>query len=271
MKKRIKWICPFLLFPIVVLYFSCKSGNQNQASTGLSQEKLAAGDEARLEKKNKPEADKKLYRCPMHPNYTSDKPGTCPICGMNLVPAEKEEKATPRAAKKKTMYRSTMNPNEISDKPGKDSMGMEMVPFEVEEGGEVSEVGGRITVKISPERQQLIGVKIREIENSVDPQAYQSRGPHRLCGAEHIFGHSEIRRMGGGPLREFHGPVRQERRSAPRHLQSRSCGRPAGISLGHEGERSSGWFRSLRAEISPGEAQAVEYLRRAGRKPGADR
>ena len=37
------------------------------------------------------------------------------------------EKAEPQ---KKILYRSTMNPNEISDKPGKDSMGMEMVPFE---------------------------------------------------------------------------------------------------------------------------------------------
>ena len=26
------------------------------------------------------------YHCPMHPSYTSDRPGTCPICGMNLVP-----------------------------------------------------------------------------------------------------------------------------------------------------------------------------------------
>lgn len=26
------------------------------------------------------------YYCPMHPTYTSDKPGTCPICNMNLVP-----------------------------------------------------------------------------------------------------------------------------------------------------------------------------------------
>jgi hypothetical protein len=25
-----------------------------------------------------------LYRCPMHPSYTSDKPGECPICGMTL-------------------------------------------------------------------------------------------------------------------------------------------------------------------------------------------
>jgi len=27
-----------------------------------------------------------IYHCPMHPTYTSDKPGDCPICGMKLVP-----------------------------------------------------------------------------------------------------------------------------------------------------------------------------------------
>jgi Cu(I)/Ag(I) efflux system membrane fusion protein/cobalt-zinc-cadmium efflux system membrane fusion protein len=83
---------------------------------------------------------------------------------MDLVPVEKEEQATPPAAKKKIMYRSTMNPNEISDKPGKDSMGMDMVPFEVEESGAVTEVGGRIQVKISPERQQLIGIKTAPVK-----------------------------------------------------------------------------------------------------------
>jgi len=31
---------------------------------------------------------KDMYHCPMHPNYTSDRPGTCPICGMNLVKTE---------------------------------------------------------------------------------------------------------------------------------------------------------------------------------------
>ncbi|MDX6768787.1 MAG: efflux RND transporter periplasmic adaptor subunit [Elusimicrobiota bacterium] len=29
------------------------------------------------------------YYCPMHPSYTSDKPGDCPICNMKLVPMEK--------------------------------------------------------------------------------------------------------------------------------------------------------------------------------------
>lgn len=33
-----------------------------------------------------------LYICPMHPKYTSEKPGDCPSCGMRLVPASPEKK-----------------------------------------------------------------------------------------------------------------------------------------------------------------------------------
>lgn len=31
---------------------------------------------------------KTMYHCPMHPSYTSDRPGECPICHMSLVPIE---------------------------------------------------------------------------------------------------------------------------------------------------------------------------------------
>jgi len=34
----------------------------------------------------KAEQGKVTYTCPMHPEVTSDKPGKCPQCGMNLVP-----------------------------------------------------------------------------------------------------------------------------------------------------------------------------------------
>jgi len=78
---------------------------------------------------------------------------------------EQAKAAPPPALKKKTMYRSTMMPNEVSDKPGKDSMGMDMVPFEVEDSGAVTEVGGRIQVKISAERQQLIGIKTAAVKS----------------------------------------------------------------------------------------------------------
>ena len=38
------------------------------------------------------QAQADLYYCPMHPDYTSDRPGDCPICGMHLV---KKEPAAP--------------------------------------------------------------------------------------------------------------------------------------------------------------------------------
>lgn len=33
-------------------------------------------------------AEGQKYTCPMHPHYIADEPGTCPICGMDLVPME---------------------------------------------------------------------------------------------------------------------------------------------------------------------------------------
>ena len=32
-----------------------------------------------------------IYTCPMHPEVTSDKPGHCPKCGMELVPKGKNK------------------------------------------------------------------------------------------------------------------------------------------------------------------------------------
>ncbi len=42
------------------------------------------------EKSVKTNQAKKIYYCPMHPNYTSDHPGDCPICNMKLVLKEDE-------------------------------------------------------------------------------------------------------------------------------------------------------------------------------------
>src|SRR3989344_8178189 len=44
------------------------------------------------------EVQKDIYYCPMHPDYTSDHPGNCPICFMKLVKRENsiDEHATHR-------------------------------------------------------------------------------------------------------------------------------------------------------------------------------
>ena len=38
------------------------------------------------------EGKKQTYTCSMHPQIVQDKPGTCPICGMDLVPFDKNNK-----------------------------------------------------------------------------------------------------------------------------------------------------------------------------------
>lgn len=97
---------------------------------------------------------KEVYYCPMHPDYTADKPGDCPICGMHLV---KKETAAP-AAKKVLIYRNPMNPEITSTVPMKDQMGMDYLP--VYEGGDVpTAVDGRSPITLDAGKRQLIGVK----------------------------------------------------------------------------------------------------------------
>lgn len=42
--------------------------------------------------KAKPDTQAKMYTCSMHPEVHMDKPGTCPKCGMDLVPMAAKEK-----------------------------------------------------------------------------------------------------------------------------------------------------------------------------------
>ncbi len=107
---------------------------------------------------------KGLYHCPMHPSFTSDRPGNCPICGMSLV--RKEATVVPAAGQKSDKsgrrilyYRNPMNPQVTSPVPMKDEMGMDYVPV-YEDQATQAHPG----VYISPEKQQLIGVKKGRVE-----------------------------------------------------------------------------------------------------------
>jgi len=67
------------------------------------------------------------YACPMHPQYRSDRPGDCPSCGMRLEPVHEEAGAKPAAA----------------------------------DDGTALPAGA---VRVSPERQQTIGVRLGVVE-----------------------------------------------------------------------------------------------------------
>ena len=64
------------------------------------------------------------YACPMHPEVTSSEPGTCPKCGMQLLPVRSEKPTV-------TSYACPMHPEVTSSEPGTcPKCGMKLVPSE---------------------------------------------------------------------------------------------------------------------------------------------
>ena len=61
---------------MLVTFLACK-GNQNSSPNGSSDTTTSARDTVK---------QATIYTCPMHPEVISDKPGTCPTCGMTLEP-----------------------------------------------------------------------------------------------------------------------------------------------------------------------------------------
>jgi Cu(I)/Ag(I) efflux system membrane fusion protein len=111
------------------------------------------------------------YHCPMHPTVVSDKPGECPICGMDLVliePAAAKPAAAPSGSGRRILfYRSPMDPSVHSDTPAKDSMGMDFIPvYEDEVGHDAGAIPGRAVVTLSPERRSLLGVRSEEVRET---------------------------------------------------------------------------------------------------------
>ncbi len=110
------------------------------------------------------------YHCPMHPSYTSARPGDCPICGMKLVPIEVDgarihANTLVPAGRKIAYYRSPMDPRVHSAEPAKDEMGMDFIPvYEDGREGASAGVAGRAAVTISPERRQVLGFRSEPVK-----------------------------------------------------------------------------------------------------------
>jgi FtsP/CotA-like multicopper oxidase with cupredoxin domain len=60
-----------------------------------------------------------VYTCPMHPEVVSEEPGSCPQCGMKLMPAA-------------TTYTCPMHPDVVSEEPGRcPQCGMKLLPSQM--------------------------------------------------------------------------------------------------------------------------------------------
>ncbi len=137
------------------------------------------------------DAHHQLWTCGMHPQVIEDHPGTCPICGMNLVPlksnGENQEPAsapgvageenvsarqgaTAAAASEKgasgkrkiLFYRNPMDPSITSPVPRKDDMGMDYVPVYADEAESAATSGA--TVTIDPVVQQNMNVTTETVQ-----------------------------------------------------------------------------------------------------------
>ena len=126
-----------------------------------------------------------LYRCPMHPAVVQERPGSCSICGMDLVAAnaagtggevehakgevweaEHRHAAAASTAKAIGKYWCPMHPEVTSDDPDarcEKCGGMKLLPREVK-GGEAAAVPpGLVPIDLAPDRRALMGMRTSKV------------------------------------------------------------------------------------------------------------
>ncbi len=273
--------------------------------------------------------EKGVYYCPMHPTYTSDRPGNCPICNMKLVKLEtqplKSKGATakppgdictlhncPRlhegrpcpmmvvskpgeavtcpicgthvvepeshAVKKILYWTDPMMPGYKSDKPGKSPMGMDLVPVYEEAAGETtgSTTAGYAPILVSPQKQQLIGVRTAPAEKrrmtkiirtvgrvAVDETRVVHVHPKVEGWIQEIYARYEgdaVRK--GQPLFSFYSPdfisVQQEYLSALRTLREIPSEASQQIRIATEANVAAARQRLLWWDVTEEQIQALE-------------
>ena len=122
----------------------------------------------------KNDAEGQIWTCPMHPSIRSPKPGSCPICGMDLVPA----------GPAKSFDTSTSeDPTAKSNPATQTSKDKALAPMA--EGGQIF---------VDPEKQKALGVTVAEA--AVRSLSREARAPLRL--EPDPSGLTEISIKGGG-------------------------------------------------------------------------
>jgi hypothetical protein len=152
------------------------------------------------------------YQCAMHPQIVSDEPGICPICQMPLqrvdevAPAHATAAPAPAGARPPLFFRHPMRADVSSPVPAKDEMGMDYIPVYEDDTLSAGNVPGRAAFRLSPARQQLIGVTRGRVERrhldseihavgtvAYDPTLYQALVEyHEALGAQRALGDAAV-------------------------------------------------------------------------------
>ncbi len=218
-----------------------------------------------------PHESKTMYNCAMHPQYISDKPGNCPICGMKLTRMDKGSASHPseRSGEKKiAYYRDPMHPWITSDKPGKSpDCGMDMVPVYA---GEDNASG----IHIDPTTVQNMGVKTEVVQKRDMRTEIRANGKVKVDESKltivnaRVMGYAEKLNVSitgqkvamGQPLLEIYSPdlvsTQEEYLQALRYAKSMGGSEGTGsIDLVESSRR-----RLLNWGVSQGEIKTLEKL-----------
>ena len=112
---------------------------------------------------NPPAAAKETRTCPMHPEIVKDGPGSCPICGMDLVPKEAPKPAPSPEAHE--TWTCPMHPEIVKDRPGSCPIcGMDLVKKDVAPATAPAGVAGYVPVTIDARKRQLLSLRTVKVE-----------------------------------------------------------------------------------------------------------
>lgn len=119
-------------------------------------------------------SDGMKFHCPMHPTVVQDKKGSCPICGMDLVPIKGDEPSVKAAAPaeddtiaqvKVGHFYCPMAAEHVQEEPGKCPLcGMKLVEKKPQATASAAPVPGLTTVAITAETRQRMGLKLGTVE-----------------------------------------------------------------------------------------------------------
>jgi len=205
------------------------------------------------------------YVCPMHPQISSDRPGQqCPICGMDLVPADEDDEDL-----------------EDEDHSEHDHGSMKMKKDSLTGNADNSDhvqPNDRATIRLKLDKQQIIGVKTDRVERKTlfenikapgriafDPELYTAQ-------SEYLEALRQQRKVKNSPLQDVRRSTDEMVMSSKTRLQVLGLGNTEIKTLVKKGSVSDGLivsgnndnliyadiFESDLAKIKPGQKVKIQ-------------